>query len=215
MHYAGKIRRAQTTGSIISHLAKPIPGVPSDKIADIHWATGSSAPCISSFKPIIGIDSLPTDVLGTSERTYNAYSFWWLAEELHRLVLLNYKERSVMVRYHCDLLEKQYIEQLNRFNDSPMIGNPETDKLRYSITRKAFESSRKSTSELVQILSKKPITRRFSSLGTIWYFWNWKRLNSNSGVPINWRVWAVPYEVLGISFIVAFTFVIRRWKNKI
>ena len=118
MHYAGQVRRAQTTGSVISHLAQPnpqSPEVPESDILDTHWVTGTSSPCLSVFKPLIGVDALQQDLI--SPQFYAPDSIWWKGELLHRLVLKKFAERSSLVRARVHILELQSFEHTSRFSE--------------------------------------------------------------------------------------------------
>ena len=57
MHYAGPtVRRAQATGSVISHLALSTERIPDDQIVDDHWLTGTSALSVRA-----GVHGMPYD----------------------------------------------------------------------------------------------------------------------------------------------------------
>jgi secernin len=78
MHASEKDRYAQTTGSMVCELQRN---------HAVHWVTGTAAPCMSIFKPVVlGVaipahGPLPTD-------TFDAQTLWWRHERLHRAVLL-------------------------------------------------------------------------------------------------------------------------------
>ncbi len=74
-HAGGRVTSTQTTASWVADLR----GEP------IHWATATSAPCTSLFKPIwvdrpIDLGPEPTD-------RFDPSTAWWRHEQLHRLVL--------------------------------------------------------------------------------------------------------------------------------
>lgn len=76
MHAAGPIRRSQSCGSMISHLS------PSGAT---HLLTGTSAPCLSLFRPV-GFDDHDYSVLSAS----NAQpSLWHQYEPIHRRALFD------------------------------------------------------------------------------------------------------------------------------
>ncbi len=84
LHAAGYIRRSQTTGSMISRLA--------DNDAR-HVLTGTSAPCLSLFRPV----SFDADVnfsllTQPGERAH----LWWLHEPRHRRALFDARLRADM-----------------------------------------------------------------------------------------------------------------------
>jgi secernin len=74
MHAGGWLVGSQTTGSLVGEL-RPTGAT--------HWATGTSAPCLSVFRPI-GVDT-PRDV-GSPTGTPDD-SLWWRFEQIHRALL--------------------------------------------------------------------------------------------------------------------------------
>lgn len=75
VHAGGWLAAAQTTGSWISELSPQ---------GDRHWATGTSSPCLSVFRPVrIG---LPQHT-GTPTGQRDTQSLWWRHEKLHRAVI--------------------------------------------------------------------------------------------------------------------------------
>jgi len=103
MHASGLLTPSQTVGSMVIELRK-------EKPATV-WLTGTSAPCISFFKPFyFGNDILdelhfqqPTDVADES--------YWWKWEKLHRNVLKNYAENIAFIQFKQKELEKSWIKQ--------------------------------------------------------------------------------------------------------
>jgi secernin len=217
MHYAGYIRRAQTTGSIISHLCLPFGEEKS--LLDTIWTTGTSAACISSFKPLIGIDSLPSDLLGVSNQIYDGYSFWWRGEELHRLILLDYPNRAPLIQLANRELEADALEEINRFGDRTPEGDAALDALRKEIALKYFTRSLTIMRQLTASLaSRKRKALSCISLFTIWYRFNWQKRNALSYLkPVSaiWPVWALPTELLTLSILgVGFLVIRRRFSSR-
>ncbi|MFH2132778.1 MAG: C69 family dipeptidase [bacterium] len=79
MHAAGYIRRSQTTGSMVSQL---------DASGSYHFFTGSSAPCLSLFKPVNVYPSQDFSVLNRDETSWED-SPWLAHEHIHRHLLLD------------------------------------------------------------------------------------------------------------------------------
>lgn len=69
-------RAAQTTASLVSHLAEE---------RSTHFATGTAAPCTSVFKPL-WLDAAP-DLGPAPGDDYDADSLWWQHERVHRRAL--------------------------------------------------------------------------------------------------------------------------------
>ena len=100
MHAAwGPIRGSQSTGSLVSHLTPDL---------HTHWATASSAPCTSIFKPV-WLDARLPDLGPTPTGEYNPDCLWWQLERLHRAVLHNYPQRLAAYRDERDRLETGFI----------------------------------------------------------------------------------------------------------
>lgn len=77
MHAGGLIRRSQTCGSMVSRLT---PAVQS------HFFTGTSAPCLSVFKPA-GFDmNIRFSVFNPDEKTVSG-SLWQRHEQVHRRII--------------------------------------------------------------------------------------------------------------------------------
>jgi secernin len=84
MHAGGVIRRSQTCGSMASRLTPKIQS---------HFFTGTSAPCLSVFKPA-GFDAdLGFSVLNPDAKTV-AGSLWQRHEQVHRRLIFNRKARE-------------------------------------------------------------------------------------------------------------------------
>jgi len=73
VHAGGVITSAQTTGSWVADL----------RATPQHWATATSAPCTSLFKPVTVHE--PVDLGAPPEGTADPTSPWWRHERLHRL----------------------------------------------------------------------------------------------------------------------------------
>lgn len=104
-HAGGRLAATQTTASWVSDLRgfatpRPATGVGSDQPdapdrrpgpVGRHWATGTAAPCLSLFRPVV-FGSQP-DVEPGHGRLANRYddaSLWWRHERLHRLAVADY-----------------------------------------------------------------------------------------------------------------------------
>ncbi len=87
---------AQTTSSIIACLGGSGPMV---------WATGTSAPCLSVFKPA-PFDSELLPPRPVADARFDERELWWAHERLHRACLIDYEGRRV-----------KFAEDRERFQD--------------------------------------------------------------------------------------------------
>ena len=95
MHAATGARRSQTVSSMASDLT---PG------ALTHWVTGTAAPCLSVFKPLVVGRALP-DLGPTPTDWFDAGSLWWTHERLHRAALADFPAAVAMIAPKRDALE--------------------------------------------------------------------------------------------------------------
>jgi len=98
----------QTTGSMIVHLHKI------DK--PIIWVTGTSAPCISMFKPLWFDNKVLPDLGSKLAIKFGTNSFWWKHELLHREVLKNYQNRIKSIKDKRDNAEEYLLDLVYKQN---------------------------------------------------------------------------------------------------
>lgn len=99
--HAGGLVSSQSTGSMVVKLKAGA--------APLVFVTGTSAPCLGLFKPLLIHDTdmndyLNTfsakgeynsiDIYGSAGKVYNPATLWWRGEEIHRRILLNYPRNS-------------------------------------------------------------------------------------------------------------------------
>jgi len=96
----GPIRGSQTTGSMVSKLTEK---------GDIHWMTGTAAPCTSTFKPVWMEAGLP-DLGPSPSGTYDRATVWWRHENLHREVLRDYAARMPVIQSERDAVESDFLD---------------------------------------------------------------------------------------------------------
>ncbi len=97
----GPIRASQSTASMVVYL---------DGSTPIIFATGTSAPCTSIFKPM-WMDTASSLNLGpvpTSQA--DSASLYWVHERLHRATLLNYPDRIKTYAADRDQLENKFTQ---------------------------------------------------------------------------------------------------------
>ena len=90
-------RSQQTTASLIARLDAGGPSV---------WATGTSSPCLSVFKPV-GFDDTRFPLHPVADEGYNPRSLWWAHERLHRACLRNYAGRRAVFAEERERLQRE------------------------------------------------------------------------------------------------------------
>jgi len=94
MHAANGERRSQSVNAMASDLT---PG------AVTHWVIGTSAPCLSLFKPVV--IGLPMPDTGAPNDLYDNESLWWRHEGLHRAALADFPAALALIAGERDALE--------------------------------------------------------------------------------------------------------------
>jgi len=98
MHAAAGARRSQTVASMTSDLT---PG------ATTHWVTGTAAPCLSLFKPVV-VGMAPPDTGPAPSDRYDGESLWWRHERLHRAALDDFPAAMALIAGERDALEAAF-----------------------------------------------------------------------------------------------------------
>ena len=99
VHAGGLLASSQTTASWVSDLR----GAPR------HWATATSAPCTSLFKPVV-VDS-PVDLGPPPTNVFDTHSPWWRHELLHRTTMRAYGTLIARYRHARDRTEARWIAE--------------------------------------------------------------------------------------------------------
>lgn len=137
----GPVRSSQTTGSLAAHITAQGVTV---------WATGTSAPCTSVFKPM-WVDTGPGD-LGARPRGYfDPDALWWRHELLHRATLVDYPTRHASYRGQRDDLEAGFLAAV------PPIGA--TARQRAAATRDAFAAAEHHEQQWLSQIRDMPVQR--------------------------------------------------------
>ena len=98
MHAAQGPRRSQSVASMVSEIAAG---------RTVHWATGTSAPCLSLFKPVLFETGLPPQGPAPTDR-HDRESLWWSHERLHRAALKDYPTAHALIATERDGLEADF-----------------------------------------------------------------------------------------------------------
>jgi dipeptidase len=103
MHAAAGPRRSQSVASMVCELRPD---------GAIHWVTGTSAPCLSLFKPVLLETGLPDHGPRPSD-VFDAQSLWWRHEQLHRAALADFAGALAMIAPERDALEAGFRQRID------------------------------------------------------------------------------------------------------
>jgi dipeptidase len=158
----GPIRIDQTTGSMVSHLARDV---------QTHYVTGTAAPCTSLFKPIwLGTDLPDTGPVPTG--AYDAATLFWRHEALHRATLRDYATRVALYQEERDALERQLVEGAQARRDQPLA-----ERATYS--ERCFVQAAKAEAGWTARVRDAAVKARPGRL----YSFAWRRFNRGARLP--------------------------------
>jgi secernin len=103
MHAGGGDRRSQSVGSMVSELRADVA---------VHWLTGSSAPCLSVFKPVVMVAGPPDQGPAPIDH-YDGANRWWRHERFHRAALSDYATGIAAFASIRDDLERRFRERID------------------------------------------------------------------------------------------------------
>jgi dipeptidase len=102
MHAADPDRGGQTVNSLVSELHNG---------RAVHWVTGTAAPCLSIFKPVLAAS--PPPYHGPSPgAVYDPDTLWWRHESMHRAMLARFPEALAAIREERDALEASFRQEI-------------------------------------------------------------------------------------------------------
>lgn len=167
MHAAfGPIRRSQSVASLIAHLK---PG------RFTFWATATSAPCTSIFKPFWLDSGLPE--MGPLPRgEYDPESIFWCHELLHREILRDYPTRIKVIEGEREALETHFLAEVERLAEA----SPDE---RYHFSQHCLEQSNETEQHWLEAVRRLPIQDP-----PAWHYAiYWRGLNRMDRMPIEMK----------------------------
>jgi len=111
------LRKSQATGSMVARLGADV---------QTYWVTGTSAPCLSIFKPLYLVGAPWPDLGPEPGGTYDEASLWWTHERLHRAALRNYGAALQIIRPGRDQLEARFLAEERALRDELRGADPRT-----------------------------------------------------------------------------------------
>jgi secernin len=161
----------QTVGSLVAHLQPDF---------RTYWATGTSSPCLSTFKPIWFNGSVLPDLKAAPRGTCEGDSLWWHHEKLHRTVLLDFPLREKAFREERNELERELLAQPLGQGADACAG----------ITAAAFERVRSKTTEWTERVREMPVAK---PPGVCFHRY-WRRQNRKAGVMLQQKASSGPAD---------------------
>jgi len=159
----GPIRASQSTASMVVLLDAERPTI---------FATGTSAPCTSIFKPV-WVDAPLPDLGPAPGASNDSRSLFWTHERLHRETLLNYPERLGAYASDRDALEEEFIQGVLEIGAAPA-----SERAKYSA--ECFQRAAAAEGEWLKrvkgIPASKPFGRLLNDSG-------WKKFNREANFP--------------------------------
>ena len=160
----GPIRASQSVASLVCRLSEA---------GDLHLASGTSAPCLSLFKPVWVEAGLPESCAVKPQGQYEAQSIWWQHELLHREVLKDFDKRSRVIRMERETIESKWIEAALR-------AAKKSAKEKKQISDQAFQESGSLSKDWYEKVKGQPITRK----NAFYYNSEWQSLNRKAHIPV-------------------------------
>lgn len=162
-HAANALSRnaTQTTGSIVA-------GLKQDETTC--WATGTSAPCASIFKPVRFKGEVLPEVSRGLDGRFNPETLWWRHELLHRNILFDYETRINVLSRERDELEDSFIRN---------SGNASSGKS-FEYTLAAFRQAHEMTDAWIGKVRAVPVKRRPNYI----YRKYWEAQNRKAGISL-------------------------------
>ncbi|MDR3538116.1 MAG: carcinine hydrolase/isopenicillin-N N-acyltransferase family protein [Acetobacteraceae bacterium] len=109
MHAADARRGGQTVNSLVSQLHAG---------HAMHWVTGTAAPCLSIFKPVLFGVPVPAHGPSPAARCDPA-TLWWRHEQMHRAMLPDLPGALDAIRAERDALEATFRGRIATVMDAP------------------------------------------------------------------------------------------------
>jgi len=156
----GPIHISQSTASMVAYL---------DGNTPIIFATGTSAPCTSIFKPMWmdASTSLSLGPVPTSQA--DSASLFWSHERLHRATLLNYPERIKTYAADRDKLENKFVQGALNLTKA-------STKERTAFSAQCFHEAAQAEEEWLKRVEQVPARRKILNTSA------WNTFNKKAGI---------------------------------
>jgi hypothetical protein len=146
-----KSRIWQATGAMVTEV---------DANSEVSWWTGTSATCLSIFKPIFLGVGLP-DMGPWPNDHYQPESLFWRHERLHRRAILDFDHLMPEIRHGFDAIEGQFLAEAANVKN----GSPQEKK---QFTEHCFRVAQEATDKWIALLEARPWAYPSTPLGRCW-----------------------------------------------
>ena len=166
------IRKSQTTGSIVARLAPDI---------QTYWVTGTSAPCLSIFKPLyLGNVSWP-EVGPEPTGQYDEATLWWTHERLHRRALEKYAAAVRLICPERDRMQAKFLAEERELRQRTAAADAEERaNVLGAFSARCWAEAKEATFRWIDKLEALPWRRRIPWL----YHWYWRGKNKAAGLKL-------------------------------
>jgi secernin len=162
IHAGADERNSQTTGSLVSEIGLN---------HAVHWVTGTAAPCISIFKPVLMDVPIPAHGPVPTDR-FDECTLWWRHEQIHRRALRGHFPSFIKeIADERDALEEEFLRRMRSIADEK-----EGTARAETVHRCWSEASAVEVRWLARLKSAiEPAEDSYMS--------TWQRMNIHAGVP--------------------------------
>lgn len=162
-HAANGLTRnaTQTTGSLVAHLHPN---------RSTLWATGTSAPCTSIYKPVWFAGEVLPDIGPPPQSHFDPASLWWFHEQFHRRLLFDFEQGRAACSEEQQILQEQLLQSADAILDRPT----------WEVTAAAFQRARNWTERQISRLSSMETHSRKPPRWS--YRRYWEKQNRQAGI---------------------------------
>jgi secernin len=154
---AGPIRSSQSTGSLVARITE-------DGLT--LWATGTSAPCTSLFKPLWFASGLPGDTVPATAE-FDGDHLWWRHELLHRRVIMDPVTYLPMLAHDQQQAEAAFLAKARAVQES---GSVEAKRL---VSESCFAQAAEITEQCIEKVRQTDMVNKPGFLfRRAWEQWN-------------------------------------------
>jgi dipeptidase len=175
MHGGGPHIPSQTTGAMAIELergARPVV-----------WITGTSAPCLSIFKPVVMGGKTLTQGTVLEPSAYPDKSLWWKGEKLHRLALRSYSKIAEFVVPEARELESEWLNQVAIYQQRARAGEPTAWLELDQYSKKCFERGEQLIDSWLHRIERGKLAQ--SEEGGLIFRMYWKKQNQKARLSLS------------------------------